>query len=1069
MNVNNNVTDLTSINNKLEFKATKENINNTMQKIAPNSAASFAKGTSKNQLFDMGGLDQEDVKDALSSEPTEFVKGALVALGNTTTEDGLEKLDDEGHPLKDTEVKTIVTVVDKIQIYLASHCEDFQATADFSQEELAKVTGNTAMAYEVAKKLQENNLPATDENIEDSLEALNLAGQLGQITDGTAKYMINNKLEPTIENVYKAEFSGQVSNGGTYGAGYFTEGTGYYGKTSDEFNWDNLQGQMSKVITNAGLEVNDDTMADAKWLVENHIPLTEESIKGYEDIKSITFPIQTEDVLDSIVEAIKEGKRPAEASLSGNDSLISRAISACEVVETTSNETLSRVIESGQPITLANLKKVQQQDGTNAKSQTDTKDSTKSDANAQTTQEVSATSTIQVDEDNISYITARRQLEEIRLQMTAQANYQLLKQGISIETQDLATLIDQLKNAEDAYYKQIFSEGNVEATKENVASYKEITAKVSDIKFVPNTVLASVVAGETADTINGIHQKGTALKSTYETANQSYEALMTKPRTDMGDKISKAFQNVDDILKDLGLETTESNQRATRILGYNSMEITAENINAVKAVDAAVNSTMSNMTPKVVLTMIREGINPLDMSLSDLNRQIGDIKTELGADDTQEKYSEFLYKLEKSNQITATEREAYIGMYRLMNNVEKTDGEVIGALVNQNADITLKNLLTGVRNIKNKGIDVSVDDNFGGLESLHFKATTISQQLEAGFQQNSSGSEQQQQNSQNTTQAQTLEYYNNLVDKALREISPEKLSQVFENGNIKDMSLEQFVDEVANATVDKELTKSYYKEQLASLKQAAQVEEGVIKMLTDYDQPVTINNLLAANTLMSKRGSVFKQLLSKDDEGKVLETAEELTKSITSKEDLTQSFEALEKVAMEALDKQTENPEITSIDLKEIQLLQNQIKLTGSLSKEEKYEIPIKIGEEVTSISLTVVHGQETGKVSITMESEATGKVGAEFNLKDKSASGYVVTDSQKSLDSMKQALDGFASQLEQSGITLKKMDYITSKSLNLSKFGEEVKKDGSEEASTGDLYSVAKAFVISVQRIGKD
>ena len=36
---------------------------------------------------------------------------------------------------------------------------------------------------------------------------------------------------------------------------------------------------------------------------------------------------------------------------------------------------------------------------------------------------------------------------------------------------------------------------------------------------------------------------------------------MTKPRSDMGDNISKAFQNVNDILNDMGLETTESNQR----------------------------------------------------------------------------------------------------------------------------------------------------------------------------------------------------------------------------------------------------------------------------------------------------------------------------------------------------------------------------------------------------------------------------------------------------------------------------------------------------------------------------
>ena len=72
--------------------------------------------------------------------------------------------------------------------------------------------------------------------MEDSVEALDLASQLNPISDGAAKYMINNSLTPTIENIYKAEFSGISVSGGTYGAGYFSEGSGYVGKTTDEFN-----------------------------------------------------------------------------------------------------------------------------------------------------------------------------------------------------------------------------------------------------------------------------------------------------------------------------------------------------------------------------------------------------------------------------------------------------------------------------------------------------------------------------------------------------------------------------------------------------------------------------------------------------------------------------------------------------------------------------------------------------------------------------------------------------------------------------------------------------------------
>ena len=45
---------------------------------------------------------------------------------------------------------------------------------------------------------------------------------------------------------------------------------------------------MSKVIESAGLEVNDDTLSDAKWLIENHLPLTQDSLQQYEALKDIS-------------------------------------------------------------------------------------------------------------------------------------------------------------------------------------------------------------------------------------------------------------------------------------------------------------------------------------------------------------------------------------------------------------------------------------------------------------------------------------------------------------------------------------------------------------------------------------------------------------------------------------------------------------------------------------------------------------------------------------------------------------------------------------------------------------
>ena len=57
-----------------------------------------------------------------------------------------------------------------------------------------------------------------------------------------------------------------------------------------------------------------------------------------------------------------------------------------------------------------------------------------------------------VNDTNPQYIRAKRQLEEIRLAMTAEANYALLKKGISIDTKPLEELVENLKEQENAIY-----------------------------------------------------------------------------------------------------------------------------------------------------------------------------------------------------------------------------------------------------------------------------------------------------------------------------------------------------------------------------------------------------------------------------------------------------------------------------------------------------------------------------------------------------------------------------------------------------------------------------------------
>ena len=64
------------------------------------------------------------------------------------------------------------------------------------------------------------------------------------------------------------------------------------------------------------------------------------------------------------------------------------------------------------------------------------------------------------------------------------------------------------------------------------------------------------------------------------------------------------------------------------------------------------------------------------MTMQEISDTARQIKSE-NPDEKEQKYSEFLWKLEKQNGITSEQRESYIGIYRLITQVEMSDGAVI--------------------------------------------------------------------------------------------------------------------------------------------------------------------------------------------------------------------------------------------------------------------------------------------------------------------------------------------------------------------------------------------------------
>lgn len=949
----------------------------------------------------------------------------LAVMSNFMSAEDFEKLKEEGFPVRGIEVEEVVTVLDRIKASLAEAgicIEGF--TDEISKEQLEKITGSISRANKIVSKLQENDFPVTEDNIRQINKAMEMAEELFPLSEGAKKYVIENEMDPSIKNLYKAEFSG-AADAGRQGKGYYVDGKGaYFARKADNFHWEQLEEQIKQTIEKAGLEVNHKSLEDAKWLIEKGIPLTKESLQTLNELEMLPEKIDSDHLLDKIIHGMKEGKLAEDTQIAKDEDIVRRAQETLNKVRNITNRNIENTIKSEKEMTLNHL--IEAEDLSYTGNQMDADQAYRA-------------------------AVARRQLEEIRLKMTVDANIKLLKSGFSIDTSSLEDVVSQLRKVENEYYKKLMKKDNPQY----IEKYKEAVGKLHDLERLPAAVLGKFVSGKKELTVHNLWRDGNQLKDHFIKAGETYEALKTEPRKDLGDSIKKAFRNVDAILKEMNLEVTEQNRRAVRILGYNHMEVTEENISKMKTADQEVQTLLERMQPGVTLEIIRKGINPLDMTIEKLNDIAAEVQDELGV--PKEKYSEFLWKVEKSNEITKEEKEAYIGVYRLLHRVEQSDGAVIGSVLNQNAQLNLRNLLSAVRNKKKEGMDIKIDDEFGGLDVLKTKGPSISEQIE-GYLKKS--------NTEDTS------YLNRLVQNILDKMDPTKLHQMEAN---LDTTLEQLNEGMIRYEENIQQKKEYVREQLQDIRSGVASEEDIIKSLLDFNQPITLDSLFAAAHLMNERGSTFRKLTEKAmmKKGPFEESMEkewgdavkELHECLGEEKGAKEAYANLTAVAEKIIESSQEDPGNHYVDLRELQLLHKEISLAGNLSREENYEVPIEINGKITSINLKIQHkeGQE-GKVTASMEVEPYGKIGAKFQVSDQYVKGLIVCTSEEGVKFLAGIEKDFQQSIGKKRKKIQEFHIIQSENLDFHQF-EETKAGEKSKQSTKTLYEVAKEFIRVIQK----
>ena len=984
-----------------EYAKTKETYRMTEQGSFFMPDATYQKPEGKEETTVVDQLDQQVDMTAQNR------KNQMIVVSNTASPEDLQEMGKEGFANMDMDSRTILTVTDKIKAVLAKAGVDISIYGDdLSVEQLEQATGSSVVANQIANALRGADLPTTDANVQEGTAAYAAAEAMMPIEDAAKEYLLKNGWEPTIKNLYLAAHSGIAS------------------RPQQGIDFAGLEKQMQQIITNAGLEITEDTLNSCKWLIEKNIPLTVSNLRYLEELNGLSEKIVADNqdgldmgyVLNRIVESVKDGKRPMDALLIDGFSYEDKAQNVMNVITNAQDEDLAYCEKQQLPLTVENL-------------------------------QIAMSNRGKLSESEFSLVTAKRQLEETRLIMTVEANYALLKRGIAIDTKPLEQLVENLKGIEEQYYKDLLVSSGIEDSQENVDILQNTTKVVDALKYQPAYVL-DLHSNE--ETLVQVHAKGSALKTSMDAALQSYETLWTAPRRDMGDSIQKAFANVDDILEDLGLEVNESNQRAVRILAYNQTELTVSNITQMKDVDMKVQRLFRNLTPAVTMELIRSGQNPLDMEIDELNGVVENIQSEMGHKE-EERFSKYLWKLERNHEISEEERDSYIGIYRLISQVEQTDGAAIGALLNQGSDITMRNIITAMRSAR-KSMDYTVGDQFEGVEGS-VKGPRIDAQIMAAYQ-------------------------TNCAKEVGDLLSPEKLAQIEE---WESMTPEQFLEALKNTSEEQSqvVEQQYYSQMVQEYNAVLEASDDVYAYLEKYDMKNSANNVLAISRLLENPSNVFEVLFSEEGKSQSYKEAladmkelvmERFGEAVKTPEEMAQAQETLAEVAERAMQAMIiENETISVKDLKDLRLMNQQLFLCKEKAKEESFLVPVQTGDTVTGVSLKIVRGKENkGLVDIFFRGAMMEKVAASFEAKENGVSGVIATTDEETRKLLADNLGLLVEKMNANGNESLDIRVAYVSDLSMWQFEKNTLSETREksEVQTKRLYNIAESFIQMVSEL---
>lgn len=818
-----------------------------------------------------------------------YINDNIEKLKELVTEEDYSAMSELGLAADKETPQTLITVYERIQIELAAYCEDYDASGlNISSDKIKTVLNSEAMANSVK-----------------------MADEAGNLTDASKAYLLKNELEPTIANVYKAAHS--TRNGSSTQTQHLSEG-----------EWEELKPQISDMMEKSGLEVNEQNLNNAKWLVENNIPVTVENLVKLGELNKAETG-NTDVLKTNVTFALMMGMDGTDAFITDGWIDSAERNSTLELVENVSDETIYDIVEDDAVLNAANMKKYQaEEDGAGGDRQQRERDY-----------------------QNPSFIKAKSIIVEARLVMTSSSLMTMQKVGVSITYTEISVMLAETQQENSEYYASFFENDAAPGMTDSVSNLMDMMKSMSQ---VPSVVMGEIYSEKIEFTLSSVYEESSRVSSDFTRAEMTYEAVGTQVRADLGDSMAKAFDSIDGILSEQGIEVDESSRRAARILAYNQMEINQESVLKMEGLMEELDYVRDNLTPKAAALLAENQVNILNTDIRELNRNLIELNAMIGADENED-FAKYLWKLEKSERISKEDRDRYVDLYRTLNLVESADSRALGAVVSEGAKMTLNNLLSAVKSREKSGMDVMVDDNFGMNES--------------GYQ--SAGEDMEE----------IGDFVKKLAARVKSGLNAENVEKIYKNGGYGGISLGNLVDVVSDnesLRTNERLNAEYVKLVMDTyMKEAARegITEDTVLTLLEGGHKATMENIISAMELSTPGSDFRKYLLDKKENKKA---AENIVEHFEDAESASAAMETFRETASA----DTAGNAVIDLPYEKMRSLADvnrNLRFMTKSAENESYHIPMEIGGEAVTVRVSLHHGEGEGKAHISMNTLTFGKI----------------------------------------------------------------------------------------------